>query len=493
MAQKKRGSRLAMVYKLTEWSIRLASLVAVPRQQRLPSSALGWLLLLTLFPVPGAILYWLIGSPKLSSRRREQQQFADETVRQVMDQARGDQRRAQVIGPTMEGRYAALARMVEHLGGKPVFAGNHFELLDDYNGAVCRLIADIDHAERFVHAQYFMWADDEVGGAVIDALIRAHRRGVAVRVLIDHLGNFKFNRPVFTRLRAAGISVREMLPVRVFDDEWSRIDLRNHRKIVVVDGEIGYTGSQNLIHNTYHKPGNLKKGLYYEELVSRITGPIVVQLAAVFAADWFSETGDVLTPNNFPELAGEWRIEGNVLAQTLPSGPGQETENNWLLFNVLFHQAQRSIVIVTPYFVPDLTLRVAITTAAKRGVAVTLVVSDIADQFLVSRIQRSNYEELLAAGVSIRLFKPPALLHSKHISFDDDICIIGSSNMDMRSFQLNLEVSLVVYDRQMVAALQKIEAGYIARSRELTKEEWNRRSWGERFVQQTSQLLSEFV
>ncbi|NJK31985.1 MAG: hypothetical protein HC927_05940 [Deltaproteobacteria bacterium] len=338
-----------------------------------------------------------------------------------------------------------------------------------------------------------MFADDEIGGPVIDALIHAHQRGVHVRVLIDHLGNIQFNKAVFARLRNAGVAVNEMLPVRIFDNEWSRLDLRNHRKIVIVDGTIGFTGSQNLIARDYHKPTNIKHGLYYDELVVRFTGPIVLQLHAVFAADWYSETGDLLVRTSYPELAIEWRSTGTVLAQALPSGPGVETENNWLLFNALFHQAQERIVIATPYFVPDETLRTAIVTAARRGVAVTLIVSGIADQFLVSRVQRSNYEELLAAGVKIMLYDPPVLLHSKHMSIDDDICVVGSSNMDIRSFQLNLEVSMVIYDRTTVAALHAIEQHYLARSRELTAEEWAQRSFGEKLVQNTTRLMSEFV
>ena len=490
-----RRSRLTAraFYILVNWAIRLASVVFVPKQQRLPSAALGWLLLFALFPIPGLLLYLLVGSPKLSRKRRLQQHFFDGTVRLLMSRTREDPARAHLIAPGPPPRYAAIARLVEQLGGKPVFQGNAIELLPDYDCTIQRIIADIDRAERYVHVEFFMFADDAVGGQVIDALIRAHQRGVSVRVLVDHLGNLQFNKAVLARLRGAGVPAYEMLPVRLFDNEWSRLDLRNHRKIVVVDGTVGFTGSQNLIERNYHKPANIKKGLYYEELSARVTGPVVVQLGAVFAADWFSETGDVLERSKFPELAFEWQASGDVLAQALPSGPGEETENNWLLFNTLFHQAQQKIVIATPYFVPDLTLQTALVTAARRGVEVTLIVSGIADQFLVSRCQRAHYEELLAAGVKIRLFEPPALLHAKHLTIDDDICVLGSSNMDMRSFLLNLEVALVVYDRAVVAAVQEIDATYIARSHELTAEEWARRSFGEKFVQNTARLLSEFV
>ena len=484
---------LGAIYVALKWTIRLVALVFVPRPPRLPSAALGWLLLFALFPVPGLLLFLLVGSPKLSARRRRQQQFVDETVRRAVSRAREDPTRGSFIAPELPPRYASIARLLEQLGGLPVFQGNRIELLPDYDYTAQRIVEDIERAKRYVHVEFFIFADDAIGGAVIDALIRAHQRGVKVRVLIDHVGNFRFNKQVFARLRGAGVLVREILPVRVFDNEWSRLDLRNHRKIVVVDGTSGFTGSQNLIERDYHKRSNIKQGLYYEELVARVTGPVVVQLGAAFAADWYSETGDVLEPQNYSELVFEWQPTGDVLAQVLPSGPGEETENNWLMFNALFHQAQRKIVIATPYFVPDVTMRTAIATAARRGVDVTLIVSGIADQFLVSRVQRSNYEELLAVGVKIRLFDPPVMLHSKHITIDDDICVIGSSNMDIRSFLLNLEISLVIYDRLVVAALGEVDATYIARSRELTAEEWAQRSFAVRFVQNTSRLMSEFV
>lgn len=488
-----RWIKFGVFYLLFKWLIRLASFVFVPKQQRYPSAALGWLLLIVLFPTPGLILYLLIGTPKLSRRRQQQQHFADEVVQEAIERARDDEQQAQFIDPDMEPHHVSIARLVEELGKLPVFAGNSIEFLPDHKGAIECILQDIDQAQRFVHVEYFMFADDAIGGRFIDTLIRAHQRGVEVRVLIDHLGNLKFIAPVLQRLRAAGIEAHEMLPVRIFDNEWSRIDLRNHRKIVVIDNLIGFTGSQNLIESHYHKPGNIQKGLYYEELVVRVTGPIVLQLYAVFAADWYSETQKLLNRATIPELTSDWQATGTVLAQVLPSGPGHETENNWLLFNALFHQARQRIVIATPYFVPDLTLRTAITTAAQRGITVILIVSGIADQFLVSRVQRSNYEDLLKAGVQIYLFEAPTLLHTKSLSIDDDMCVIGSSNMDMRSFLLDLEVSLVIYDRQVVAQLRAIEESYLSRSHKLTLEEWQQRSFAEKLVQTTAHLLSEFV
>ena len=228
---------------------------------------------------------------------------------------------------------------------------------------------------------------------------------------------------------------------------------------------VGFVGSQNLIDRTYHKKKNLKKGLYYTELVARVTGPVVRQFNALFITDWYSET-DVLVMEKLPaETRGVPIATGDVLCQALPSGPGFPDDNNLKLYTQLIHAATHKLTIANPYFVPDDALLTAITSAAQRGVDVTLISSEIGDQFLVYNAQRSYYEQLLRAGVKIYLYQSPILLHSKHLSVDDDIAVIGSSNMDLRSFTLNLEVLLVCYDKSVVAAMQPIFAGYLARAK----------------------------
>src|SRR4030095_6682183 len=181
------------------------------------------------------------------------------------------------------------------------------------SAAVARIVEEIDGARWYVHVEYFMFADDTIGGAVIGALIRAQERGVTCRVLIDHLGDIQFIKPVLARLRAGNIEVQEMLPVRLFDTEWSRFDLRNHRKIVVVDGKIGFTGSQNLIENHYHKSSNIKQGLHYIGWVARVTGPVVGQLEAAFRTDWYSETNVLLSATDGPERMPTPTAVGEVL------------------------------------------------------------------------------------------------------------------------------------------------------------------------------------
>jgi cardiolipin synthase len=451
---------------------QVTMLFVVPWNRR-PASAIAWLLLIAVFPLVGLPAFFLFGSSKLPEARRAQQRQMDERISAAVRAARQDQALAPLMTPPVPAYYEPFARLTAALGRMPVFGGNHVELLVDYGGIYRRMVDDIDRAERYIHLEYFALSLDAETEPVLAALERAARRGVKVRVLMDHYGSLVYPRfrALRRRLDAGGIEHRLMLPINPFDGDFSRIDLRNHRKIVVVDGRIGYTGSQNMIRRNYYR----RDDLYYDELVVRVTGPVVHQLDAVFITDWFAEAGAITPLGQFAELAADWRARGGALAQVLPSGPGHDNDNNLKLFVSLVHAARRAVVLVTPYFVPDESLMLAITSAAQRGVEVSLINSEAADQFLVYHAQQSYYDELLRAGVGLYLYQRPAVLHSKSISIDDDIAVIGSSNLDMRSFRLDLEVTLVCPDRQVVADLHRIESEYLRRSRRLTLDEWRAR------------------
>ena len=451
--------------------IGIGALFMIPRNRK-PGEATAWLLLIFLAPILGAILFLMLGNPKLSIWRREQQLAMNERIKDLAEEAERIPEFRPIVDPPVPDRYQPLVQLNARLSGMPVMAGNAVELLTDYVGAAKRIAQDIDRAQHYVHLEYFMFANDKIGAPVLEALVRAQERGVVCRVLIDHLGNIGYHGPVLRRLQAVGIRVHQMLPIKPFANEWNRADLRNHRKIVVVDGAIGYTGSHNLVEDTYHKRGNIRKGIHYIELVARVTGPVVRELNAVFVTDWYSEKEELLDAGTAPETRLPTQVTGDALCQVLPSGPGFEHNNNLMLFVALLHTARQRITIVNPYVVPDDSLLLALTSAAQRGVEVNLIVSELGDQFLVYHAQCSYYEELLKAGVRIFLYRPPVILHSKFLIIDDDIGAIGSSNLDIRSFQLNLEVTLVCYSTQVAADLQMIALEYLLHSRALSLEEW---------------------
>jgi cardiolipin synthase len=290
------------------------------------------------------------------------------------------------------------------------------------------------------------------------------------------------------RLESSKVEFHQMLPVRPLKGQFQRPDLRNHRKILVVDGRVAFMGSQNLIEPGYNKQKNHKDNREYIELVARIDGPAVHALRAVFAKDWYIESRERIGDEIRPDSA--LHHDDGVAAQVLPSGPGYVTENNLRLFTALIYSAQERVSLTSPYFVPDEPLLYAVTTAARRGVRVELFVSEWGDQFMVSHAQCSYYQALLEAGVRIHLYPAPWVLHSKHFSVDDDVAVIGSSNMDMRSFALNYEVSLMLTGGDVVARFRAVEDGYRALSRELTLEEWQQRKWGQRYLDNTMRLTA---
>jgi cardiolipin synthase len=261
----------------------------------------------------------------------------------------------------------------------------------------------------------------------------------------------------------------------------------------VVDGRVAFTGSQNLIEPGYNKPKNHRAGREWVELMVRVEGPIVRDLAVLFATDWFAETAEslretlVVTEISDPPAPGS---VDRVACQVVGSGPGFVTENNLRLFNTLIYDARRRLSLVSPYFVPDESLLYAVTTAAQRGVDVELFVNEGADQFMVFHAQRSYYSALLDAGVRIRLYPAPYVLHAKFFAVDDEVAVVGSSNMDYRSFALNYEVMLLLRGRQVVDRLDEVLDTYRNLSPELTAEAWRQRSWGAAYVDNVMRLTA---
>lgn len=368
--------------------------------------------------------------------------------------------------------------------------GNDVELLPDYRGSIAAMAAAIDEAKDYVHVEFYILVHDKATAAFFDALERAVARGVTVRVLSDHLASLMNpgRKETLARLKGMGAQYHAMLPLRPWKGDWQRIDLRNHRKLVVVDGQVGFTGSQNLVHESYNKKKNIARGLRWHELMLRIHGPAVRELDAVFVTDWFSESNDLLVLDTSPVVLDP--APHRVDAQVVPSGPSFENENNLKLFVAMIHQATDRVSITSPYFVPEDSLLLAMVTAAGRGLSVELFVSEIGDQVMVYHAQRSYYEALLRAGVKIYLFKAPEVLHSKHFSIDHDVAVVGSSNMDVRSFSLNMEISVLIHSESFVAQLRVIEDGYRANSRELDLTEWVKRPGREKFFDSAARLTS---
>lgn len=452
---------------------------------RRPSAAIAWLLAIIFVPYLGAILFFLIGLSRLPRVRRDKQRQVNALV---LERTRGlhSLSNATQWPPWLR----SIVALNERLGALPMVGGNRIEIIDDYNGCFDAMILDIDMARDSVHVEFYILVHDEATTGFFSALERAVARGVKVRVLADHVAGFMNagRKETLQALERLGAEFHAMLPLRPLRGQWQRPDLRNHRKLVLVDGRIGFTGSQNLIDASYNKAKNLRLGLHWHELMIRIEGPAVRELAAVFAADWYSETGELLPLDTTPVVLPEH--PGLLDAQVLPSGPSFDNDNNLKLYVALIHKAEHRISITSPYFVPEESTLLAIITAAARGLDVELFVSEVGDQKLVYHAQRSYYEALLRAGVRIHLYSSPTVLHAKHFTIDDDIAVIGSSNMDIRSFSLNMEVSVMIQGRDFVRSVRRIEDGYRARSRELVLDDWTGRPVSEKIRDNLARLTS---
>nr|WP_190605623.1 cardiolipin synthase [Arthrobacter ipis] len=463
--------------------IRVLAVGIIPGNRR-PTTAMAWLLGIFFVPALGLILFLLFGNFKLSRRRTEQQQLVNERVR--AGSAALSDVASEYSGPEW---VLSAAELNRRLGSIPLVDGNHVELIPGYPDSIRAMAEAVRKAKRFVNAEFYIMSTDHVTDDLLTALEEAADRGVQVRVLFDHIGTLRvkgYNK-LLKRLKASRIQWRRMLPLLPIHGQWRRPDLRNHRKIMVIDGEVAFTGSQNLIEPSYNNPKHRKAGREWIELMACLRGPIVPTLNVVFATDWLSESDESLEDQL--QVTAE-PSPGGVTAQVVPSGPGFTTENNLRLFNTLIYSAQHRISVCSPYFVPDDSLLYAITTAAQRGVDVELFVSEKGDQFLVHHAQQSYYEALLRAGVRIYLYKAPFVLHAKHFTIDDEVAVLGSSNMDMRSFSLNLEVSVMLLGADAVNSMRAVEDTYRDISHELRLEDWMRRPLAARYVDNVARLTA---
>ena len=447
-------------------TVRIAAIIVIPRNRR-PTAAMAWLLAIYFIPVIGVLLFLLIGNPRLPRKRRKRQTQINDYI-----QANSEHLDFGTLRPNAPPGYTSLVTLNHNLGAMPLAGDNDAHLIPDYQESLDAMAEAIRGAERYVHVEFYILQSDLSTDNFFRALEEACARGVVVRVLLDHWANRgkPFYKRTLRRLTDMGAQWRLMLPVQPLKGKYQRPDLRNHRKLLVVDGSVAFMGSQNVTDSTYNLKKNIKRGLHWVDLMVRLEGPIVASVNAVFLSDWYSETEEPLTDEI--DLFNVSSGPGDLDCQIVPSGPGFDAENNLRLFLGLLYYAQRRISIVSPYFVPDEALLLAVTTACQRGLEVELFVSEEGDQAIVYHAQRSYYEALLKAGVKIWMYRKPFILHSKSLTIDDEIAVIGSSNMDMRSFGLNMEISLLVRGEEFVNEMRTIEAQYRSLSRELTLEEW---------------------
>ena len=452
--------------------------------------ALAWLFIVVTLPYAGALIYLLIGERRIGrgraqgigTLRSEYARVAEAAIKEGLTDVDWS-------------RHDPAARGMDRLGrkavGSPTVRGSSFQMFSDTQAILNQITRDIDAAKTSVLMEFYIWNQGGMADEVLEAVIRAAGRGVSLRVLVDALGArpwWQGKQP--QRLREAGVEVRPALPVGLFRTFVGRTDLRLHRKIVVVDGEVAWTGSMNLVDPRVFKQ-DAGVGEWVDAMV-RVQGTVVAPLAATMLGDWILETGEPL--QKLIESTGLRLVapRGSADIQVIPSGPGLTEDGLLQMLLALINAARDELVLTTPYLVPDDTMIRALRGAAGRGVEVSLIVPEKVDSFLTRYASRSYYDDLLDAGVEIHLYRG-GLLHTKSIMVDGAMSMFGTVNLDMRSLWLNYEVALFVYDGDFAAQLRALQQTYIDDADRLDPAVWASRSFGERFLENSLRLVSPIL
>ena len=442
------------------------------RPHRDPASRVAWLVVIIALPIIGIVAYLLLGEVNIGRRRIERMRTVMAGLPDVVDQ--------HDASPAAEipERYAHLFRVGTSISGFKPVAGNRARLMEDSDATIDAIVADIDSATDHVHLLFYIWLPDNNGCKVAEALKRAAARGIACRAIADDLGSRLMIRSAhWAAMQAEGVRLTRALPIgnpllRPFS---GRVDLRNHRKIVVIDDRITYCGSQNCADPAFRiKP----KYAPWVDAMMRIEGPVARQNQHVFAGDWMAHVDeDISHLLRRPLPASGSGVPSEVVA----TGPTVRYSAMPEMFESLLYGARREVTITTPYYVPDDPMQAALCASARRGVTTTIVFPARNDSWIVAAASRSYYEELLAAGV--RIFEyAGGLLHTKSLTLDGELTLIGSANMDRRSFELNYENNILLCDPAVTAAMRERQDSYIARSEEITaamvsRWPWQRRLW----------------
>lgn len=473
-----------LIWSIVDWAIRIGMIPVILHRRHQPSTALAYLALIFAIPIVGVAVYFLLAFQHLGRRRRRtHERYVGATrARQqnlMMDQFLGSPQ----VGPEQRN----MVIQAQKVSGNPIVTGSDVELLGENPGVFDRLISDIDRAQHHVHMIYYIFWSDPVTRGVIDALNRATKRGVQVRVLADAVGS----RPLFRHgdcitLRDGGVKLCAALPVTPWRRRLARLDLRNHRKLAVIDGRLAYCGSHNVVGPTY---GGLVGKRTWKDLTGRFTGPVVNQLQLTFLDDWAFETGEEIDePHLFPDL----KATGETAMQVVPTGPTHETETFRRVMLAALYSARKQIIITTPYLVPDEPTLLALYMAASRGVDVQIVAPRRTDHRMVDFASHAYYDAMMDNGVTVHTYRK-GILHAKTISVDHAFAMLGSANLDIRSFDLNFEMAVLMYGAQITNQLRAVQEQYIADSERVDRTAWNTRPVLRRYLENAAALLSPLM
>ncbi len=427
------------------------------------------------FPGLGGLAYLLLADPtiKRTTIRRRRRRSSAAQGSQAAD--------TPPLAGTVDGMMAVAARST----GLEPSAGNLAEVLTADELAFARVEESLRNARQRILAEYYLIRRDETGHRFLDILADKASEGVEVLLIYDAIGSFRLNRQRLQAIIAAGGRCEEFLPLNPLRKRWS-VHLRNHRKLIVIDGKVAFTGGMN-VGDEYSGRARRRGSLHFRDTHLRLAGPCVADLEEVFAADWQFATGETL---DLPDAADP--PPGSARVAIVPSGPDQPLNASQLNYFTGITSAQRSVWLTSPYFIPDEAILSALVNAALKGVDVRILVPASSDVLLVGPAGRSYYRQLL--GVGIRIFEfLPSMLHAKTMVIDERYSLVGSANIDMRSFYLNFEVGALIDDPVVAATLHDCFSEQVQGSREITLETVSAWSVPKRLLHGTARLFSPLL
>ncbi|PJG84086.1 cardiolipin synthase [Caviibacterium pharyngocola] len=479
---------IAYIIPVIIWILTISITMRLIVKKQSVSATLSWLMVIYLVPIVGIIAYLIFGEIKLGSHRAARfRALQPKFLRWFEDFSQCDH----LINTHNTLLYRPLFDLAQKRLHIPCILGNELHILDTPESIIAGIVKDIQAARRSVNMVFYIWANGGLVDQVQQALIDARRRGVEVNILLDSVGSRPFFKSAnYREMTQQGIAITETLHVNLLRMFFSRIDLRQHRKIIVIDNQIAYTGSMNMVDPQYFKQDS-HVGKWVDIMV-RIDGPVSSVLNGLHAWDWEIETNQAL-PLQQPDCP-LLPIETNNshAVQILATGPGFPDDLMAQSLSLAIFSARKSITITSPYFVPSHNIAEALRLAALRGVEVTLILPKKNDSLMVGWASRTFFDDLLAAGVKIYKFEK-GLLHTKSVLVDNRLALVGTVNMDMRSFLLNFEVTMVVEDLAFANEITLLQENYLNGSTQLDYKTWIKRPVYHRVIERLFFLFSPLL
>ncbi len=470
------------------WLIIAGITIRVLMKRRPVTSAMTWVLIIYILPLVGIIAYLSFGELHLGKRRVEQARQMRSSVARWLAELK---KSPQIFADENSEVATPLFQLCERRQNIKGVRGNKMQLMTSYDNSLKAIIQDIENAEHNIEMVFYIWQSGGLVDQVTDALMRAAKRGVKCRIMVDSAGSWQFFRsPYPDIMRKAGIEFVESLKVNLFRLFLRRMDLRQHRKIILIDNHISYTGSMNMVDPRFFKQ-NSGVGQWVDIMV-RMEGPVTTTLGIIYAFDWEMETAQRHLPPPPNSVMMPCEQACDHAAQVIASGPGFPDELIQQSLMTAIFAARKQLILTTPYFVPSDDLMHAICTAAMRGVDVSIIVPSQNNSFLVRWASRAFFSELLEAGVKIYQFED-GLLHTKSVLVDGQLSMVGSVNLDMRSLWLNFEITVVIDDKHFGGDLTLVQQDYMMRSTLLENSKWEKRPVRHRILERICYFFSPLL